>query len=152
MFKFGGGVSSRSVGVFRLRYLNKVMSSQIYKKPNCQLLAPDGSKSATACITSLCITSLCIAYEIVLVDFNMAVSTLTAKLPNLIPRLIFQLYGILRAPLKNTCNQHFSWLSTMPLPWSSVTAWGVVKNKEACSYTHIRDIIEVSQQEDKTPS
>ena len=31
--------------------------------------------------------------KIILVDFNLVVSTLTAKLPNLIPRQIFQLYG-----------------------------------------------------------
>ena len=32
--------------------------------------------------------------KIMLADFNLAVSTQTAKLPNLIPHQIFQLYGI----------------------------------------------------------
>ena len=51
--------------------------------------ALNGAKSATACITSLRI-----AYEIILADFNLAVSTLAAKPPNLIPHQIFRLYGI----------------------------------------------------------
>ena len=33
--------------------------------------------------------------EIILADFNLVVSTPTAKPPNLIPRQIFRLYGIL---------------------------------------------------------
>ena len=37
--------------------------------------------------------SLHIQYEIILADFNLEVSTLTDKLPNLIPRQIFRLYG-----------------------------------------------------------
>ena len=48
---------------------------------------PGGAKSATACITSLHVVG-----RIILVDFNLAVSTPTAKLPNLIPRQIFLLY------------------------------------------------------------
>ena len=50
---------------------------------------PGGAKSATACITSL----RTLQAEIILVDFNLAVSTQTAKPPNLIPRQIFRLYG-----------------------------------------------------------
>ena len=50
--------------------------------------ALDGAKSATACIMSLWL-----AYEILLADFNLAVSTPTAKPSNLILRQIFQLYG-----------------------------------------------------------
>ena len=34
--------------------------------------------------------------KIILADFNLAVSTQTAKLPNLIPRQIFRLYGMER--------------------------------------------------------
>ena len=37
---------------------------------------PDGAKSTTACTTSLCVE-----YKIILPDFNLAVSTLTAKPP-----------------------------------------------------------------------
>ena len=44
---------------------------------------PGGAKSATACITSLHVW----------VKIILAVSTLTSKLPNLIPRQIFRLYG-----------------------------------------------------------
>ena len=51
--------------------------------------ALDRAKSTTACIMSLRV-----ACKIILVDFNLAVSTLTAKLPNLIPCQIFRLYGI----------------------------------------------------------
>ena len=43
--------------------------------------------------TTACITPLHVAYEIILADFNLAVLTLTAKLPNLIPHQILQLYG-----------------------------------------------------------
>ena len=50
---------------------------------------PGGAKSATACITSLRV-----AGEIILADFNLTVSTLTAKPPNLIPWQIFRLCGI----------------------------------------------------------
>ena len=49
----------------------------------------DGAKSTTACIMSLYV-----ACKRILADFNLTVSTPTAKLPNLIPRLIFWLYGI----------------------------------------------------------
>ena len=47
--------------------------------------APDGAKSATACIMSLCVM-----FKLILLDFNLGVSILTAKLPNLIQ--IFRLY------------------------------------------------------------
>ena len=50
---------------------------------------PGGAKSATPCITSLRL----LWAKIILADFNLAVSTQTAKPPNLIPRQIFQLYG-----------------------------------------------------------
>ena len=49
---------------------------------------PDWTKSITACIASLRI-----AKYIILTDFNLAVSTLTAKPPNLIPHQIFWLYS-----------------------------------------------------------
>ena len=45
-------------------------------------------KSAIACIESLRVAS-----KIILANFNLAVTTLTAKPPNLIPHQIFQLYG-----------------------------------------------------------
>ena len=48
----------------------------------------DGTKSATTCTMSLHV-----AYEIILADFNLAVSTLTAKSQNIIPHQIFWLYG-----------------------------------------------------------
>ena len=44
--------------------------------------------------TTTCITSLHVVYKIILPDFNLAVSTSTAKLPNLILCQIFRLYGI----------------------------------------------------------
>ena len=47
-----------------------------------------GAKSATTCITSLYIT-----YKIILAYFILAVSTPTAKSPNLILHQIFQLYS-----------------------------------------------------------
>ena len=50
---------------------------------------PGGAKSTTACITSL----RPLQAKIILADFNLLVSTQTAKPPNLIPRQIFQLYG-----------------------------------------------------------
>ena len=46
------------------------------------------AKSATVCITSL-------PAKIILVDINLAVSTLIIKLSNLIFRQIYRLYGIL---------------------------------------------------------
>ena len=52
--------------------------------------APGGAKSATACITSLHIVG-----ENNLADFNSAVSTPTAKPPNLILRQNFRLYTTL---------------------------------------------------------
>ena len=57
---------------------------------------PDGAKSATTCMTSL--------YEIILADFNFAVSTPTTKLPNLIPRQILpaiQQYQMLRGTIQS---------------------------------------------------
>ena len=52
--------------------------------------ALDGAKSATTCTTSLRI-----AYEIILAIFNLAVSTLTVKPPNLLfSCLIFRLCGM----------------------------------------------------------
>ena len=50
--------------------------------------APGGMKSVIACIVSLRV-----AGKIILANFNLAVSTLTVKPPNLIPRQIFQLLG-----------------------------------------------------------
>ena len=50
----------------------------------------DRVKSATASITSLSI-----AYEIILADFNLLVSTPIAKLPNFTPHQIFWLYSTL---------------------------------------------------------
>ena len=41
--------------------------------------------------------ALCVAYEIILADFNLVVSTTTTKPPNLIPHQIFHLYGRLLA-------------------------------------------------------
>ena len=52
--------------------------------------APGGAKSARACITSL----RALQAKIILADFNLAVSTQTAKPPNLIPHQIFRLYGM----------------------------------------------------------
>ena len=52
--------------------------------------APDRAKSATACIMALRV-----AYKIILEEINLAILTATTKL---IPRQIFQLYGIPEAP------------------------------------------------------
>ena len=49
--------------------------------------APGGAKSATACIMSLRVAGAGAA-EIILEDFNLAVSTPTAKPPNLNPHQI----------------------------------------------------------------
>ena len=43
--------------------------------------------------------------KIILADFNLAVSTPTAKPPNLIPRQIFRLYGTLVGSNKGSANQ-----------------------------------------------
>ena len=51
-----------------------------------------GAKSATTCIT--------LQEKIILADFNLAVSTKTAKPPYLIPHQIFWLYGTLSVLLK----------------------------------------------------
>ena len=52
---------------------------------------PGRAKSTTACITSLRVAG---AAKILLADFNLAVSTLTAEPPNLNPRQIFWLYSM----------------------------------------------------------
>ena len=80
----------QSVVVSHLRYLNKLGVCKFTRNKAGGVLAPsysymyslrkgapDKAKSATACIVSLCI-----ACEIILADFNLAVSTSTAKLPN----------------------------------------------------------------------
>ena len=43
----------------------------------------------------------------ILADFNLAVSTLTAKLPNLIPCQIFRLYGICLYDGLSNPHKHF---------------------------------------------
>ena len=61
-------------------------------------------------------------YEIILADFNLAVSTLTTKLPNLIPRQIFWLYGMFFYELW-CCNGIlmllYFWVVLCPTPHSS---------------------------------
>ena len=52
--------------------------------------ASGGARSATACITSL----HALQAKIILVDFNLMVSTLTAKPPNLIPHQSLRLDGM----------------------------------------------------------
>ena len=90
---------SRSNAVSRLRYLNKATNSTLVSKftrnktgsmlvpsmySSCRGV-PDGAKSAT---------SLQVAYEIILVHFNLEVSIVTAKPPNLILSQIFRLYSV----------------------------------------------------------
>ena len=85
-----------------LRYLNKAVSLEIYKNCNWQRASPEPA-TCTAHIEG-CWQSqerYCMQYVIMHSGqkyhcriFNLAVSTPTAKPPNLIPRQIFQLYGI----------------------------------------------------------
>ena len=78
----------------RLRYLNKAVSLQIYKKYNLQH-ANDKVAICTACVERrragprALLHALChytLRAKIILADFNLAVSTPTAKPPNLNPR------------------------------------------------------------------
>ena len=87
-----------------LRYLNKAVSSQIYKKYNWQHVTDDKLAIRTACekgrrtgqerYSMYYVLRIAGAANIILVDFNLAVSTPTAIPPNLNPRQIFRLYGI----------------------------------------------------------
>ena len=83
------------------------MSSQIYKKHNWQRASAE--LSLTICTARvegcragprallLVLRHYMLWMKIILVDFNLAVSTPTAKPPNLIPHQIFRLYGISKA-------------------------------------------------------
>ena len=61
--------------------------------------APGRAKNTTACITSLRVAGVGVT-EIILADFNSAVSTPTAKPPNLNPHQIFRLYIIMLPAIK----------------------------------------------------
>ena len=116
-FKFGEGVSqcissswtlqacvyvSGSVACrlwSHLKDLNKVMSLQIYKKYNWQLACTELAICAAYILghqarPRVQLQALRHSAKIILPDFNLPVSILTAKLPNLIPHQIFRLYGM----------------------------------------------------------
>ena len=108
--KFGGGAShhhEHCVHVYlealpssRLKYLNKVVSLKFYKKYNWQHAGAELAictaheeghwAGPRVLLHALCNYTLWVK---ILVDFNLAVSTPTAKPPNLFPRQIFRLYG-----------------------------------------------------------
>ena len=107
--KFGGGASHHEhcVHVYlealpssRLKYLNKVVSLKFYKKYNWQHAGAELAictareeghwAGPRVLLHALCHYTLWVK---ILADFNLVVSTLTAKPPNLIPSQIFQLYG-----------------------------------------------------------
>ena len=77
-----------------LRYLNKAVSSQIYKKYNwqqasaelaiCTARVEEHHAGSRALLHAL--RHYALRVKIMLADFNLAVSTLTTKLPNLISR------------------------------------------------------------------
>ena len=88
-------------GSVTILYLNKAMNSQIYKKWNWQCASAELT-TCTACLEGCraglraLLHALChytLQVKITLADFNSAVSTQTAKPPNLILRHIFQLYS-----------------------------------------------------------
>ena len=113
-FKFGEGISqcisllqacvyvSGSVACrpwSHLKDLNKAVSLQIYKKCNWQCACTELA-ICTACVEEhwarprVQLQTLRHLAKIILADFNLPVSILTAKLPNLIPRQIFRLYSM----------------------------------------------------------
>ena len=77
-----------------LKYLNKAV---IYKKYNWQCAGAELA-ICTACVEGpkalLHALRHVLGAKILLVDFNLAVSTPTAKLPNLIPCQIYRLYSM----------------------------------------------------------
>ena len=93
----------------RLRYLNKAVSWQIYKKYNRQHASAkldictariEGCRAGPrALLHALCHYALRAWHraKILLADFNLAVSIPTAKPANLIPRQIFRLYSITKS-------------------------------------------------------
>ena len=93
-----------------LRYLNKAVSSQIYKKYNSQhmlttswlyvQLVKRGAGRGQECYSMYYVLRIAGAANIILVGFNLAVSIPTAKPPNLNPHQNFLLYGIVT--MKNT--------------------------------------------------
>ena len=79
----------------RLRYLNKVVSSQIYKKYNWQCVSNElvqlvkrGAGWGQERYGVYYVLHVAGAAKIILLDFNLVVSTPTAKPPNLDPRQI----------------------------------------------------------------
>ena len=117
----------------RLRYLNKAVSSKIYKKYNWQCTSDEQAKCTTR--VEGCQAGrqecYCMHYviihgkrKIVLADFNLMVSIPATKLPNLIPRQIFQLYGNTCMPLLSKCFPpytqscaYFSHIATFKVPY-----------------------------------
>ena len=108
--KFGGGAShhhEHCVDVYmealpssRLKYLNKVVSLKFYKKYNWQHTGAEvaictAHEEGCWAGPRVLLHALChyMLWVKIFADFNLAVSTLTAKPPNLIPRQIFRLYG-----------------------------------------------------------
>ena len=80
-----------------LKYLNEALSLQIYKKYNwqhagamlaiCTAYIEERHAGPRALLHPLCHYALCA--KIILANFNLVVSTLTAELPNLIPLQMF---------------------------------------------------------------
>ena len=83
--------------VSRFRYLNKAASSQIYKKYNWQCASAELAICTCEGAPRVLLHALrhyMLRIKMILADFNLAVSSPMAKLPNLISRQIFQLYGM----------------------------------------------------------
>ena len=82
-----------------LRYLNKAVGLQIYKKYNWQRVS-DELAICTACEKGCQAGPSALQHvvsgiaKIILADFNLVVSTPITKLSNLNPHQIFQLYSI----------------------------------------------------------
>ena len=114
-FKFGSGgsqhlhypyhctrVYQEALPFPHLKYLNKTMSLQIYKKYNGQCAGTKPAMSTAHVeghqvgprgpLHAFC--HYVLWAKMILVNFNLVVSIPTPKLPNLIPRQIFRLYGM----------------------------------------------------------
>ena len=96
-----------------LMYLNKAVSSQIYKKYNWQhvndklAIYVQLAKRGQECYSMYYVLRIAGMANMILADFNLAVSTPTTKPPNLNPRQIFRLYGIVSSVLVSTVSGCF---------------------------------------------
>ena len=106
---------SGSILSSRFWYLNRAVSSQIYKKYNLQRASAELAM-CTVCIDGCWVGPRALLHalrhymlrvKIKSVDFSLAVSTWTAKLPNLIPCQIFsRLYSTSGCSIHVTVCQH----------------------------------------------